>query len=989
MMTRRVLSGVYAVVALALFGGGTFAQNEDSQKIILKGVVVGEDDRPVPGATIKNVGWRETSQPVRTDSEGRFEVTADVGQGGWIYAGCYAETADGRIGFVSVEQQKPEALRIVVKTAREMTVSVQDGQGRSVPEAPVEFLANMRVLARGKTDGEGRFTCRAPADVKNWGLYAYKSKVGFDYATSDRGRGSLAVPHPLPERVTLKLDGARTVRFNAIDHNGKPVAGVRIGPWIIHRPNAESEINLGGTSATWPATDESGTVAIDWLPEHFGPSMSFINRVEGYYSTKHSVYMLANKPVDEFTFNLLPLVKLSGRVTHADGRPAAGAQVAVRGQGTSHDSAFQGGTTADAEGRYELAVYSEQAYLAMASLAPLVSPVRDGILVRVDKPVSGVDLVLGPATRVHGQVTVGSDKRPVPKTQMSAVIDKGAITKELPRAADDWFYYGLSMRFYAQTDAEGKYELHLGPGEYRLSGPARVEPVKFTIPQTGAPQETVQDFHMPRAETGPLAGRVVDGAGQPVPGAKVEGRYASDHARRWFGETKCDDQGAFQIERSLDPLVIYARTEGGKLAGIARSDAEATEVEIVVGPVVTATGRLKDLDGQTLAGKVVSYGIRIYNGEPQRSSFSDNFGGSFTTDEKGDFKLTGLIPGEDYQLSIKIDEHSSRSVTQVTAQDAKPLALGELSVDPNPTQPYVPPTPAERTVQAFTAKRDVPPEDRLTNLLAEAKREYTRPLLLFGTPADPACIDLYRLFYARSTEGDEDKPAKPDYVAPNELRWEFELAALDIERPESRQFAAARHIDLPAGSPLLAVLDGDGKLAHTQSLVLKDKQLDPRLIGAWMAKHKLPTRNAVQMYDAALARAKAEDKRVFFILSASWCGPCRKLAGFLAPHKEELEKHFVFVKFDVSRDEQADELQERFPQSQQSGVPWYCILDTEGKVLVTSNLPKVNPQYGTSNMGFPTLPDEVEHFAGLLKIGAPRLADEELLEYKAELLKKK
>jgi protocatechuate 3,4-dioxygenase beta subunit/thiol-disulfide isomerase/thioredoxin len=975
---------------MALQGGGTFAQSDDRQKVILQGIVVGEDDKPVVGATVKNVGWRETSEPVRTDALGRFEVPADVGQSGWIYAGCYAQTDDGRIGFVSVEQQKPELLRIVVKTAREVTISVQDGQGQRVPDAPVHFLADMRVLAQGKTNAEGRFTCRAPADLKNWGLYAYKSKVGFDYATSDRGRNSLAVSHPLPELVTLKLDGARTVRFKAIDQNNKPVSGVRIGPWTIHKPGAEAEINLSGTAATWPATDESGVTLIDWLPERFEQALSFINRVEGYYSTNHSAYMLADKPVEELTFNLLPLVSLSGRVTHADGSAAAGAEVAVRGQGTNH-ATFHGATKTDAQGCYQLKVYSEQAYLVMASLPPLISPVRDGILVRIDRPASGVDLVLGPSTRVHGRVTVGSVERPVPKpkTYLSAVIDRGSITKELPRAADDRTYYGLSMHFHAQTDAEGNYEFLLGPGEYRLSGPARSEPVKLTIPETDAPTEIVQDFHMPRPETGPLAGRVVDQSGKPVPGAKVEGRYASDHARRWFGETKCDEQGAFRIERSLDPLVIHAMSADGQLAGVARSDVEATEVQIVVGPVTTATGRLKDLEGKTLAGKVLNYGIRIYMGEPQRSPFSDSFGGSITTDEKGEFKLAGLVPGEEYQLSVKIDVHSSRNVTQVTAPSANPLALGELSVDPNPTKPYVPPTPAERTVQAFTAKRDIAPEERLKNLLAEAKREYTRPLLLLGTPADPACIDLYRLFEARDAVGDEDPPAKPDYVAPSHLRWEFELAALDIEQPEVRAFARARQIDLPAGTPLLAVLDSEGKLVETQPLVLKDEQLDPRLIGGWMARHQLPTRNAVQMYDAAIAKAKAEDKRVFFILSASWCGPCRKLAAFLAPHKEELEKHFVFVKFDVSRDEQADELQERFPDSQRSGVPWFCILNTEGKVLVTSNLPKVNPQYGTSNMGFPTLPAEVEHFAGLLKIGAPRLADEKLQEYKAELLKKK
>ena len=113
------------------------------------------------------------------------------------------------------------------------------------------------------------------------------------------------------------------------------------------------------------------------------------------------------------------------------------------------------------------------------------------------------------------------------------------------------------------------------------------------------------------------------------------------------------------------------------------------------------------------------------------------------------------------------------------------------------------------------------------------------------------------------------------------------------------------------------------------------------------------------------------------------------LARFLAPHKGELEKHYVFVKLDISRDEHTDELRERFKESASGGVPWFCILDQQAKVLTTSNLPKVNPQYGTSNMGFPTLPAEVEHFVGMLRKTAPKLAEEKLTEYKAELLNKK
>jgi thiol-disulfide isomerase/thioredoxin len=358
------------------------------------------------------------------------------------------------------------------------------------------------------------------------------------------------------------------------------------------------------------------------------------------------------------------------------------------------------------------------------------------------------------------------------------------------------------------------------------------------------------------------------------------------------------------------------------------------------------------------------------------------------TDANGNFTLARLGPGEEYQLSIKLDENSSRNVTEVTAKDSQPLALGDLSVDPNPSKPYVPPTPAERAAQGFAAKRETPPQQRLEDLLAEARREYTRPLLLFGKPTDPACVELYRLFQER--DHDSKEAEKQDVPAPNELRWEFELAALDTDRPELREFASKMKIDISAGhAPLLAVLSSDGSLAETQELELKDGKLDGRLLGAWMARHKLATRDARKMLDDALAKAKAEDKRVFFILSASWCGPCRMLARFLAPHKSELEQHFVFVKLDISRDEHADELRERFKESASGGVPWYCILDADAKVLTTSNLPKVNPRYGTSNMGFPTQPAEVDHFLGMLKSTAPRLGDEKLAKLRAELLEKK
>ena len=73
---------------------------------------------------------------------------------------------------------------------------------------------------------------------------------------------------------------------------------------------------------------------------------------------------------------------------------------------------------------------------------------------------------------MKGQVTVGKDRKPVPKVSVSAVIDKGMIPPEL-RGKDDRFYRGLRLSSWTYTAGDGRFEFLLGPGEYTIQGPAR------------------------------------------------------------------------------------------------------------------------------------------------------------------------------------------------------------------------------------------------------------------------------------------------------------------------------------------------------------------------------------------------------------------------------------------------------------------------------------------------------------------------------------
>ena len=72
------------------------------------------------------------------------------------------------------------------------------------------------------------------------------------------------------------------------------------------------------------------------------------------------------------------------------------------------------------------------------------------------------------------------------------------------------------MQLGRSTDAEGRFEFAVGPGDYQLSGPVRGQPIKLTIPTAEPPREIVQDFNLPRQLTGPFTVRVVGADGKPA-----------------------------------------------------------------------------------------------------------------------------------------------------------------------------------------------------------------------------------------------------------------------------------------------------------------------------------------------------------------------------------------------------------------------------------------------------------------------------------------
>ena len=90
--------------------------------------------------------------------------------------------------------------------------------------------------------------------------------------------------------------------------------------------------------------------------------------------------------------------------------------------------------------------------------------------------------------------------------------------------------------------------------------------------------------------------------------------------------------------------------------------------------------------------------------------------------------------------------------------------------------------------------------------------------------------------------------------------------------------------------------------------------------------------------EAALARAKKENKRVLLVFGANWCGWCRKLAEVFHGDKEiawTLLYEYEEVRVDVGRFDKNGALAADLGAAvTENGIPFLTVLDAEGKPLV-------------------------------------------------------
>lgn len=109
-----------------------------------------------------------------------------------------------------------------------------------------------------------------------------------------------------------------------------------------------------------------------------------------------------------------------------------------------------------------------------------------------------------------------------------------------------------------------------------------------------------------------------------------------------------------------------------------------TDAVIPLAPAVSAKGRLVDADtGEPLAKRHIDFGLQV---NQSLGSFSRNYFGLVSTDERGEFQLRGMVPVWDFFIEITAERDKQTEIPEKAAEKVfhsetvEAIDLGDIKV---------------------------------------------------------------------------------------------------------------------------------------------------------------------------------------------------------------------------------------------------------------------------------------------------------------------
>jgi hypothetical protein len=555
-----------------------------------------------------------------SDAEGRFLLR------GLAAAPTYALTAS-RMGYQAAQATVAAdgEARLVLDRARSAHGIAVDARER--PLAGVEITIRPSSAGPGEavttlTDGRGRF--EVPALPSNR-VDIEARRQGFAPAVLP---GVVVAPGTGPADLgTLTLQAGVRIEGRVVDAAGRPLAGA--GAWL-----AEADRLPGGALAETlrqrePAAtaDESGRFAIPDVAR--GRMVNVLVARDGYVPFwVEGVEAPTAKPLSVV---LEMASRLRGRVEDVSGEPVPGASVRLRPAppppGTVGVELRRSENTADVEAGHDGAF----AFAEVAPGAVTLEASAEGFL---------------PPEPVELQVLPNGDVQEIQEVRL--VLGRGAVVSGWITTAGGEPVAGAHVRIGAvqsESDAEGRYRLAgVAPGLKGLgvSHPAYKGRNQQVDVQAG---ENRVDLTLEKGTT--VAGRVVDEAGAPRPGAELTLRNRSERGPRGYRASSGAD-GRFEVLAVPDGSFDLEAEAGGFAPAVHPSVIEVAGrdvdgVEVVLRRGATLSGRIRGLETGQMAEVEVT---AERDGRPQRSGMVDHTGRyEIAALEAGDWHLRARLAG--------------------------------------------------------------------------------------------------------------------------------------------------------------------------------------------------------------------------------------------------------------------------------------------------------------------------------------------------------
>ena len=303
------------------------------------------------------------------------------------------------------------------------------------------------------------------------------------------------------------------------------------------------------------------------------------------------------------------------------------------------------------------------------------------------------------------------------------------------------------------------------------------------------------------------------------------------------------------------------------------------------------------------------------------------------------------------------------------------LCLSACPVEGAQASPPAPAAAAPRTKPSiYDESADAAAQ--IKDALERARRENRRVLVQWGGNWCPWCIRLHEL-------------CASDKDIARILQYEYAVVLVDTGRPPGKNVDLARTYGADVanrGYPFLTVLDASGNAVvnqETESLEVKTPQgesagiaagHDPAKVLAFLKAHQAAPLVAKEVLESGVREARSSGRPVLLRFGAPWCVWCHRFDDWLRGPQvgPVVDRAFVQCTIDVDRMVGGKELLHAFrPSGEKGGIPWFAVLDGEGKVLATSTMPD------GANAGFPSQDAEIAHFASVLERTAPALSGED------------